>query len=149
MQCHAQASLYQRTANAAGSLLLRVQAARRKRQATHANCDQDAWTEHCAAGFMTAAANGDPTPELPPPPVPAPEPTAPPQTAEEQYASYSEAEHYAINYPRRAAEIRAHGGVPATARYGRPDDKLLSDILAATGPIFQQLDKEYDPNAPT
>jgi hypothetical protein len=143
MKCHAQANLYMRTANAAGSLLLRVQAARRKREALPANCDQDAWVEHCAAGLMSAAAKGDPTPDLPPPPVPEPEPAAPPQTADERYASYTEAEHYAINYPRRAAEIRAHGGVPPDARYGPPDDKLVQEIIAGTGPIFQQLDEEY------
>jgi hypothetical protein len=87
MQCHAMANSYMRTANAAGALLLRVQTARHKREALPANCDQDAWVEHCAAGFMTAAVKGAPAPDLPPPPIPEPEPaTPPPQTADEEYS---------------------------------------------------------------
>jgi hypothetical protein len=75
MKCHAQANHYMRTANAAGSLLLRVQTVRRKRESLPGNCDQDAWVEHCAAGLMNAAAKGDPAPE-PPPPTAEPEPAA-------------------------------------------------------------------------
>ena len=149
MQCHAMANSYMRTANAAGALLLRVQTARHKREALPANCDQDAWVEHCAAGFMTAAVKGAPAPDLPPPPVPEPEPAAPPQTADERYASYDEAEQYAVHYPRRAAEIRAHGGVPSTARYGHPEAKLVLEIIASTSPLLRQLDEEYSPNTPT
>ncbi len=150
MKCHAMANSYMRTANAACSLLLRIQTARHKREALPANCDQDAWVEHCAAGLMAAAAKGDPAPEPPPPPVPQPAPAvARPQTADERYASYSEAEQYAVNYPNRAAEIRAYGGVPPTARYGHPELKLVREIIASTSPILQQLDKEYDPATPT
>ncbi len=141
MKCHAMANSYMRTANAACSLLLRVQTARHKREALPANCDQDAWVEHCAAGFMSAAVKGDPAPEPPPPPVL--------QTADERYASYSEAEQYAVNYPNRAAEIRAYGGVPPTARYGHPELKLVLEIIAGTSPILRQLDEQYDPATPT
>ena len=143
MKCHAAANSYMRTANAARALLLRIQTARRKREALPANCDSDAWVEHCAAGLMAAAAKGDPAPDLPPPPLPQPAPAAPPPTADEQYAQFDEAEHYAINYPRRAAEIRAHGGVPPTATYGKPDALLVQQIISSTSPILQQLDEEY------
>ncbi len=54
-----------------------------------------------------------------------------------------------MTYPNRAAEIRAHGGVPPTARYGPPEPKLVREIIASTSPILQQLDEQYDPNTPT
>lgn len=147
MKCQAQASLMMRTANAARSMLLRVQAARRKREAIPAACNQDAWTIHATEALLLSAA-GHPTAAPPPPPEPEPTPEPPPQTADERYASYNEAEHYAIIYPRRAAEIRAHGGVPPTARYGPPEAKLVSEIIASTSPILQQIDEEYKQPAP-
>ena len=147
MKCQAQASLMMRTANAARSMLLRVQSVRRKREAIPAACNQDAWTIHATEALLLSAA-GHPTAQ-PPPPEPEPTPEPPPQTADERYASYSEAEQYAINYPRRAAEIRAYGGVPPNAGYGPPEPKLVREIIASTSPILLQLDKEYVPGTPT
>jgi hypothetical protein len=141
MKCQAQASLMLRTANASRAQLLRVQAARRKREADPATCNQDAWTIHATEGFLLAA-NGQQVPE--PPPRPEPEPPAPPSpTATHQTTQLAEAEHYAILYPNRAAEIRAHGGVPPIARYGPPDAKLILQIVSSASPILQQIDKEY------
>ena len=128
MKCYAQASSMMRTANAARSLLLRVQSVRQKREANQASRDQDAWTEHCAAGLMAAAHNGDPAPEPPPPPAPPePEPTPPPD--DNKFAKCDEAEQYALLYPRRAAEIRAHGGLPPNATYGPPDRVPMTEDL--------------------
>ena len=149
MKCQAQASLMMRTANAARAMLLRVQSARRKREAIPAACNQDAWTIHATEALLLSAA-GHPT-AAPPPPQPEPEPTPePPARADEDpITRYDEAEHYALTYPNRAAQIRAYGGVPSTARYGHPEPKLVREIIASTSPILQQLDEEYDPATPT
>ena len=66
MKCHAQANHCMRTANAARSLLLRVQAVRRKREAIQATCEQDAWTVRAAEGLLLAA-DGRPPPSRPRP----------------------------------------------------------------------------------
>jgi hypothetical protein len=150
MKCQAQASLMMRTANAARTMLLRVQSARRKREAVPAACNQDAWTIHATEALLLAA-DGQDVPAPPPLPQPESEPTPepPPLADDDKFARYDEAEQYAIIYPRRAAEIRAHGGVPSTARYGRPEAPLVQQILTSTSPILLQLDKDYDPAAPT
>jgi hypothetical protein len=54
MKCQAQASHFMRTANAARSLLLRVQTARHKREAVQASREQDAWTIHATEGTPPA-----------------------------------------------------------------------------------------------
>src|SRR5579863_1673956 len=141
MECHARANHYMRTANAARSLLLRVQAARRKREAVPAFCTNDDWTIHATEGLLAAAAAGGPIPEPPPPPPEPPPPAAPDD--DDKFARYDEAEQYSLIYPNRAAEIRAHGGVPPTARYGPPDANLVAQLLASTSPVLQQIDKEY------
>ena len=143
MECHAHANHYMRTANAARSLLLRVQSARRKREAVPALCTSDDWTIHATEGLLAAAAAGGPVPEPPPPPPPAEPPPPAASDADAKFASYDEAEQYALIYPNRAAEIRAHGGVPPTARYGPPDAQLVAQLIASASPILQQIDKEY------
>ena len=77
MKCHALANHYQRSANAARALLLRVQAARQKREAAPATCSSDAWTVNATAGLLVSAAAGDAVPPPPPPREPAPPPSAP------------------------------------------------------------------------
>ncbi len=148
MKCHAQANHYMRTANAARSLLLRVQAVRRKREAIQATCEQDAWTIRAAEGLLLAA-DGQATAEPPPPP---PEPELPPPATtaddDDRFARYDAAEQYAVMYPRRAAEIRAYGGVPPTATYGPPDAETVQALIASTSPILQQIDQEYAALAP-
>lgn len=113
MRCHAQADHLLRTANAARALLLRVQAARQKREAVQATCDQDALTIHAIEGLLLAA-DGQSNAAAPPPPKPPP----PATDDDDKFARYDEAERYGVIYPRRAAEIRAYGGVPPTATYG-------------------------------
>ena len=64
MKSQAQANHDMRTANAARSLLLRVQAVRRKREAVAATREQDAWTIHATEGLLLDA-DGHP-PAAPP-----------------------------------------------------------------------------------
>ena len=137
MKCHAQANHMMRTANAARSLLLRVQAARRKREAIPATCDQDAWTIHATEGLLLAA-DGHAT-AAPPPPA---------THDDDRFARYDAAEQYALMYPSRAAEIRACGGVPPTAPYGPPEPETAQALIASTSPLLQQIDQEYAARAP-
>jgi hypothetical protein len=127
-----------RQARGARSLLLRVQAARQKREADNAAADKAAWTEHCAIGLMADALGRTPPPATaePPPssatlpiqePMPQPEPTA-------------EADQYALIYPRRAALIRTHGGLPASCDFGPPSPDLVHAIVAGTSATLRALD---------
>ena len=146
MKCQAQANHCMRTANAARALLLRVQAARHKREAIEATCEQDGWTVHAVEGLLLAA---DGHPIVQPPPPPPAEPPAPSATDDDdKFARYDEAEQYAVIHPRRAAEIRAHGGVPPTAAYGPPGPATVRALIASTSPILQQIDQEYALAAP-
>jgi hypothetical protein len=148
MKCQAQANSHMRTANAARSLLLRVQAARHKREAVQATCDQDAWTIHATEGFLLEA-DGQHVPAPPPPPKPQPEAAARQAAGDDdKFARYDEAEQYAALYPGRTAEIRAYGGVPPTARYGPPDESLVAALLASTSPMLREIDTEYTPRPP-
>ncbi|HME26619.1 MAG TPA: hypothetical protein VKI44_35730 [Acetobacteraceae bacterium] len=143
MKCQAQASHMMRTANAARSLLLRVQAARHKRDAVQAAREQDAWTIHATEGLLLAA-DGQPATQPPPPPQAEPEPPPPPVTGDDdKFARYDAAEQYALLHPRRAAEIRAYGGVPPTATYGPPEPETVLALITSTSLILQQIDKEY------
>jgi hypothetical protein len=134
MQCNAQSASMMRQANAARSLLLRVQAARRKREADPAACNQDAWTEHCALGEMADAA-GQAAPK-PPVMAPAPEPAA-----ADPWSEMTEAERYAVTYPRRAALIRAHGGLPDDCSFPPPPPGMVRDIVTGSSRIFLELDR--------
>jgi hypothetical protein len=139
LKCTAQAASTERKAQSARSLLLRLQAERRKRQADNAAADQDAWTEHCAIGMM-ADALGDASPEAPaeapPPPPPAPQP------AEEPVPDpVAEADRYAVIYPQRAARIRALGGLPQPCGFGPPPPELVDAIVTGTSPTLRALEK--------
>ncbi len=143
LKCEAQANHCQRTANAARALLLRVQSARHRREANRTTCDQDAWTIHATEGYLLRA-DGQRVSEPPPPPAPEPpSPSTAPVADETSAPTHTEAELYAIMYPHRAAQIRAHGGMPPNARFDRPAPDLLRDLLASTSPILQQIDQEY------
>jgi hypothetical protein len=138
MRCQAQANHLMRTANAARSLLLRVQAARRKREAVQATCEQDAWTIRATEGLLLAA-DGRAAEPLPPPAA---------ADDDDRFARCDAAEQYGQMYPKRAAEIRAYGGVPPTAAYGPPEPETVQALIASTSPILQQIDKEYAATGP-
>ena len=55
LKCSAQSASMMRQARAARSLLLRVQAERRKREADGVALGKAAWVEHCAIGLMALA----------------------------------------------------------------------------------------------
>ena len=122
------------------SLLLRVQAAREKREADAAALDKAAWTEHCAIGLMAEALGR-------PQPAPIPEPPPPPEAPQpgDDFATLSEADQYAIMYPRRAALIRKHGGIPPNCTFGPPEPDLAHDIATGTSPILRALDSPAEP----
>jgi hypothetical protein len=56
----------------------------------------------------------------------------------------SEADRYAVIYPRRAREIRHYGGLPPNCTFGPPDDELVRAIVTGTTPVLRDLD---GPNA--
>jgi hypothetical protein len=127
------------------TLLIRVQALRQKREADAAATQSAAWIEHCAIGLM-ANALGRPAPA----PVPATEPEPPPPAPaaperDNSFATLSEADQYAVLHPRRAALIRAHGGLPPKCDFGPPEPDLVHDIATGTSPILRALDAPAEP----
>jgi hypothetical protein len=127
-----------RQARGARSLLLRVQAARHKREADYAATEKAAWIEHCAVGLMAQAlgrAQAAPTAVPPPVPLPEPEPT-------DIFALLTEAEQYAIIYPRRAALIRSLGRLPDKCDFGPPAPELVHAIVTGTSPTLCALSIE-------
>jgi hypothetical protein len=75
-------------------------------------------------------------PDLPPEPAPAPEPTEPPG---KEFAAMTPAERYVSLYPRRAAAILAHGGMPPQPDFPPPDREDLEDLLTSTSPIVREF----------
>src|SRR5579864_993168 len=78
-KCRAQALGMMRQANSALRLLLRMQAAREKREADNAGRDRAGWTEHCALTLMAEALAAAPAaaparPAMAAPPAPEPQP---------------------------------------------------------------------------
>ncbi len=66
---------------------------------------------------------------------------APPTEADEPPRDLlTEADRYALTYPRRAREIRHHGGLPPNCSYGPPDDDLLRAVATSTSPTLRALD---------
>ena len=140
LKCTAQSASMMRQARSLHSLLLRVQAARQKRETNTAALDKAAWTEHCAIGLM-AEALGFTRPAStaePPPPEPAPLPV---KKAEPQPDLLAEADQYAIIHPRRAALIRAAGGLPPKCDFGPPSVDLVNAIVTGTSPTLRALDQ--------
>jgi hypothetical protein len=136
LKCTAQAASMMRQARGTRSLLLRVQAERRKREADNTGTDKAAWIEHCAIGLMAdALGRTPPSPMAEPPP-----PCAPVDETETPFEQLTEADQYAIIYPRRAALIRSLGGLPARCDFGPPEPDLAHAIVSSTSPILRALD---------
>jgi hypothetical protein len=108
--------------------------------ADNAARDQAAWIEHAAVSLMLEALGRAPPAPLAEPSEPAPQPEPPPRQSEDKFAQLSEAERYATMYPRRAAEIRACGGLPPRVTFDPPPPELVSAIVTGTSPILRQLD---------
>ncbi len=91
-------------------------------------------------------------PESPPPtvPAPAPQPAAPSPAAtsptpgpdrDRGFEDLTEVEQYALLHPRRAALIRAAGGLPARCDFGPPEPELVEGLVHGTSPILLALDR--------
>jgi hypothetical protein len=138
MKCTAQAASMMRQARGARSLLMRVQAQHEKREADNASLDKAAWIEHCAIGLMADALGRNAS-------VPMPE-----QDAEPQPDLAAEAEQYAVDYPHRAALIRAQGGLTSTVMaeldpaIAPPSPALVQAIVTGSSPILRALDKPVE-----
>jgi hypothetical protein len=126
-----------RLANSSRSLLARIQSARRKCEADEVARTQDAWTEHAAVGLM-ADVVGHATPQPPPAAPEADKPAAP----VDNYSQLTAAERYAVTYPRRAADIRANGGLPEPCSFSPPSPELVQAIINSTSPILRELDRK-------
>ena len=127
---------WRRKAQSARSLLLRLQAERRKREADSAATDRAAWSEHCAVGLMADALGHASPAAAPEPPSPPPEPQPPEEPVPDLVA---EADRYAIIYPQRAARIRALGGLPQPCDFGPPPPELVDAIVTGTSPTLRAL----------
>ncbi len=143
-KCRAQALAMMRQANSALRLLLRLQAARGKREADTEATDRAAWTEHCAIGLMAEALAAAPEPapvreaQGASPPHPAggrgegsADSQAPERGAEFAPDLMEAAERYAAAYPERAAAIHRTGRLPSDVRYFDPPEAALARVLIA------------------
>jgi hypothetical protein len=139
LQCTAQAASMMRESRGARSLLLRVQADRRKREADNVSLDRAAWLEHCTIGLMADALGRNPPAPMAEPPPPPSAPT-PPEEAWPQPDPLAEADEYAIIYPRRAALIRSLGGLPPRCDFGPPEPELVQAIVTGISPTLRALD---------
>jgi hypothetical protein len=139
LKCTAHSANMMRQARATRSLLQRVQAERRKREADNAATDRAAWTEYCAIGLMAQALGRAELPaaaEPPPPSAPAPKEEAMPKAD-----PIAEAEQYALIYPQRAALIRRLGRVPDDVTFGPPEDYLVRELVNGRSPVLLALDQ--------
>jgi hypothetical protein len=139
LKCEARADSMQRQARGFRTLLLRVQAERRKRETDNAATDRAAWTEHCAIGLMADALGRAPlTVMVEPPPATDPVREAEPK-ADPQADIAAEADFYAAVHPQRAARIRGLGGLPAKLDFGPPSSEIVHAIVTGTSPALQAL----------
>ena len=135
MKASARGDSLMRQAIATRRLLDRIQIAREKRDADPIAAAKVAWTQHAAIRLMADALG-----RTPPAPMAAP----PPPTEEEPVdpnLRMSKAEEYALAYPYRAAEIRAHRGLPPNCHFDPPVPDLLRQIVASTSPVLRDLDE--------
>jgi hypothetical protein len=135
MKASARGDSLMRKAIATRRLLDRIQTAREKRDADPIAAAKVAWTEHAAIRLMADALG-----RTPPAPMAAP----PPRTDEEPIdpnLRMTKAEEYALAYPYRAAEIRAHRGLPPNCDFDPPAPDLLRQIVASTSPVLRDLDE--------
>jgi hypothetical protein len=146
--------------------LLRLQAARQKREANDASRDSAAWTERSTFGLMSQAMEVMPPAEAPaPPPVPPPSAAlSPPPAAElppsrflppQDYSEWSDEEkrqdrlsarasRYAILNTMNVQLIRKLGRLPDNCDFEPPDPELLHEIIHGTHPNLLWADT-YEP----
>ena len=137
LKCMAQAARTTREERGLRMLLSRLQAERRTREADSGATDRAALTEYCAVGLMAEALG-----QTPPAAMPEPPPAAPPAPEEPVVDLLAEADRYAVIHPRRAARIRALGGLPEPCDFGPPEPELVHAIVTGTSPTLRALDLE-------
>ena len=129
LKLRAQAASMGREQRGFRSLLLRLQAARQKREADDKAREAAAWTEHCVTGLMTQAVEA----------VPAEERVAA-DTAKREAKLHAEADLYAIVHPRRTQLIRRARGVPAECDFGPPGAALVRAIVSGDSQHLRAAD---------
>lgn len=147
------AAMMMRVAQGAARTLLRLQAARQRREATSQSCHSATLTEHCTQQTMLAAlarqtreredaarqvaeqqAVEAAARALPPPPPPEPEPiTEDDITAAEAYAQSSPANQ------NRARIIRRKGCMPNWGMFEPPADAVVRALAFGQSPILNAL----------
>jgi hypothetical protein len=143
LKCMAQAARTTREERGLRMLLQRLQAERRTREADSGATDRAAWTEYCAVGLMAEALGRTPPAVMPePPPAASPEPEAPVEPEGPVVDLLADADMYAVIHPRRAARIRALGGLPEPCDFGPPEPELVHAIVTGTSPTLRALDLE-------
>ncbi len=131
-KCRAQANSMMRQANSALRLLLRMQAAREKREKTQEARDRAAWTEHCAILLMTQALSSQPNPAaIAKPPTPAPKSQSEPKPVDKprSYPVAAAQPDEAVS-PQRAALLR----LMETLNNPPPDGDWVQSLIAALLP---------------
>jgi flagellar hook-basal body complex protein FliE len=147
-QCRAQAASMGREARGFNAMLLRMQAARIKRESKDDTREAAAWTEHGAIGLMTREIADHQAREAaieaakPPPPPP-----VPPEEAEHRTNLDREASRYAVVHTMRAQSIRKHRGKPPDCDFELPRPELMDAIIHGTGSNLRWCD-EYVPWVP-
>jgi hypothetical protein len=126
-----------REARGARSLLLRVQAARQKREKSHAASDQDAWMERIALSLLTEALDQAPAAPAAVPPAPEPVPATPPPAPEA-------ASPVAQSPPIPAPAIAPPPPIPAPAVEQPQAEPPPAPALAEDDELPADLDAEAD-----
>jgi hypothetical protein len=120
----------ERRAQSGRSLLQRLQAERRKREADGAATEQAAWVEHCAIGLMA-----DALPSVPSTPMAAPPPETPPAPEPGPEAN---------SHPRTEAEQRPSVSPPRPAPVAQPPPEMAQANVSGAHPTLKALDAAAD-----
>jgi hypothetical protein len=136
LRCRAQAISMTRQYNALARDLKRRQAQRDKAY----NESHPATMERGGYWFRDIS-TPLPKPEAAPAHAEAPPPR--PEPEEDRFRNMTDAERYAVMYPRRAAAIRAEGRLPPNPGFPPPEPGLVEQLLASTSLIVVDAAKEF------
>ena len=167
-QHRAQVARMGREARGYLGMLLRLQAARARRDAKDDTRESGVWMEHCSLGRMIGALESAPeVAVLPAPPAPAPaEPEPAPAEAApspiriqpREYDEWSdeekrldrlrwEADQYAILHTQRTKLIRQLGRLPDICDFKPPEPEILNQIITGNSANLRWADR-YVPYVP-
>ena len=137
LKCLAQSASMLRQALSALRALQRMQAIRGKREATPEQAGSAAMTEHVVASGLEGNRLSAPAPRTLPP---VPEPQLEPEPGSEEETARA-LETYVHIYPKRAALIRRHGGVPEDVSFGPPDPAIVHALVTGSSALLRALDE--------